>query len=105
MIDERIEAIYEEFRCELGIHKKDIIQAQNLHQILLQQNPFKYESPFLISSVCLYAISINMPQKVTLQDIEKISHIKKDDIVKCYELLLNSEAINFVQRSDDDILH
>ena len=105
MIDERIEAIYEEFRCELGIHEKDIIEAQNLHQILLEKNPIKYESPFLISAVCVYAISHNIPQKVTLEEIEKISHIKKDDIVKCYDMVMDSDSIGFIQRSDDDMLH
>ena len=105
MIDERIEAIYEEFRCELGIHEKDIIHAQNLHQILLEQNPFKYESPFLISAVCVFAISKKIPQRVSLEDIEKISHIKKDDIVKCYDLVLESKFVRFIQKHDDDMLH
>lgn len=105
MIDERVEAIYEEFRCELGIHEKDIIQAQNLHQILLEKNPIKYESPFLISAVCVYAISHSIPQKVTLEEIEKISHIKKDDIVKCYDMVIDSDSIGFIQRPDDDMLH
>lgn len=105
LIDERIEAIYEEFRCELGIHEKDIIQAQNLHQILLEKNPFKYESPFLISAVCVYAISHKIPQLVSLEDIENISHIKKNDIVKCYDLLLDSESMEFLKRRDDDMLH
>ncbi len=103
LIDKKVEAIYEEFRCELGIHKRNIIDAQNLHQNLLEKNPFRYESPFLISAVCVYAISQNIPQKVTLEDIENISHIKKEDIVTCYKMVLNSELSKFLQRPDDNV--
>ena len=104
MIDEKIQNIYEEFRCELGIHEKDIIKAQNLHSELLDKNPFRYESPFLVSAVCVYAISKKIPQEVTLEDIENIIHIKKDDILKCYDMI-DAETTSFIQSSDDDILH
>ena len=104
MIDEKTQEIYEEFRCALGIHERDIINAQNLHGDLIKKNPFGYESPFLISAVCVYAISHNIPQKVTLEDIENISHIKKDDIMKCYKMALDSELIGFLQPQDDDMI-
>ena len=103
MNDQKVEAIYEEFRCELGIHERDMVNAQNLHQDLLNKNPFRYESPYLLSAVCVYAISHNIPQDVTLEDIEKISHIKKEDILKCYKLVLDSELSGFLQQRDDDI--
>ena len=103
MIDEKTESIYEEFRCELGIHERDIINAQNLHKQLSSKNPFRYESPFLISAVCVYAISHNIPQKITIEEIEKISHIKRDDIVKCYKMALNSEINSSIKRPDDDV--
>ncbi len=105
LIDKKVQAIYEEFRCELGIHQRNIIDAQNLHQYLLDKNPFRYESPFLISAVCVYAISQNIPQKVTLDEIENISHIKKKDIVTCYKMVLNSEFSAFLQQPDDDVFH
>lgn len=101
-MDDNLQSIYEEFRCELGLHKKDIAHAQNLHKDLLNKNPFRYESPYLISAVCVYAISNNVPQKVTIQDIENISHIKKEDIVKCYKLALESELEGFLEQKDDD---
>ena len=101
MIDDKVQSIYEEFRCELGLHKKDIISAQNLHKDLLEKNPFRYESPYLISAVCVYAISHNIPQRVSLEDIEKISHIKKGDILKCYKLALDSELNGFLEPKDD----
>ncbi len=103
MIDHKVEAIYEEFRCELGIHERDVLNAENLHQDLLNKNPFRYESPYLLSAVCVYAISHDIPQDVTLEDIEKISHIKKEDILKCYKLVLDSELSGFLQQRDDDI--
>jgi transcription initiation factor TFIIIB Brf1 subunit/transcription initiation factor TFIIB len=102
-MDEKTKEIYEEFRCELGIHEKDIINAQNLHRDLLNKNPFRYESPYLISAVCVYTISHTIPQKVTLEDIENISHIKKEDITKCYKLVLDTELGGFLQQRDDDM--
>ena len=102
MIDEKSIAIYEEFRCELGLHERDILDAQRLHKELLEKNPFRYESPYLVSAVCVYAISHMVPQEITLEDIENISHIKKDDIVKCYKLALDSELSGSIQQRDDD---
>ena len=102
-MDEKAKEIYEEFRCALGIHERDIVDAQNLHRDLLNKTPFRYESPYLISAVCIYAISHMIPQKVSLEDIENISHIKKNDIMKCYKLVLDSELSGFLQQRDDDI--
>ena len=103
MIDKKIESIYEEFRCELGIHERDILDAQKLHKQLFAKNPFRYESPFLISAVCVYAISHNIPQKITLEEIEKICHIRSDDILKCYKLVLDSEIGQSLSNHDDDV--
>jgi hypothetical protein len=44
-----------------------------------------------------------IPQKVTIEDIENISHIKKNDIMKCYKLVLDSELSGFLQQRDDDV--
>ena len=71
MIDKKAEAIYEEFRCELGIHERDIVDAQKLHRDLVNKNPFRYESPYLVSAVCVYAISHIAPQEIPLQDIDQ----------------------------------
>ena len=83
--------IYKKFQEEFQIEESAIINAQNLHLELLEKNPFKYESFYLIAAVCLYAISQATPQKVTLEDIEKVSHIKKSEIEKCYNLVLEIE--------------
>ncbi len=83
--------IYKRFQEEFGIEESAIINAENLHLELLEKNPFKYESFYLIAAVCLYSISQTIPQKITLEDIEKLSHIKKDEIVKCYNLVLEIE--------------
>ena len=83
--------IYKRFQEEFGIEESAIIKAENLHLELLEKNPFKYESFYLIAAVCLYTISQMIPQKITLEDIETISHIKKDEIEKCYNLVLEIE--------------
>jgi transcription initiation factor TFIIIB Brf1 subunit/transcription initiation factor TFIIB len=89
--DQKIITIYKKFQEEFKIDESDIINAENLHLELLEKNPFKYESFYLIAAVCVYAISHMIPKKITLEDIEKISHIKKEEIKKCYNLVLEIE--------------
>ncbi len=91
MNDQKIITIYKKFQEEFKIDESDIINAENLHLELLEKNPFKYESFYLIAAVCVYAISHMIPKKITLEDIEKISHIKKEEIKKCYNLVLEIE--------------
>lgn len=83
--------IYKKFQEEFSIDEATIINAENLHLELLGKNPFKYESFYLLAAVCLYAISHIIPKKITLEDIEKISHIKKEEIEKCYQMVLETE--------------
>lgn len=83
--------IYKKFQEEFGIDESDITIAEKLHLELLEKNPFKYESFYLIAAVCIYAVSHMLPKKITFQDIEKISHIKKEEIEKCYNLVLETE--------------
>ena len=91
MNDQKIITIYKKFQEEFKIDESDIVNAENLHLELLEKNPFKYESFYLIAAVCVYAISHMIPKKITLEDIEKISHIKKEEIKKCYNLVLEIE--------------
>jgi len=83
--------IYKKFQEEFEIEESVIINAENLHLALLEKNPFRYESFYLIAAVCIYAISHMIPKKITFEDIEKISHIKKEEIEKCYNLVLEME--------------
>ncbi|MFZ8907525.1 MAG: cyclin family protein [Nitrosopumilaceae archaeon] len=83
--------IYKKFQEEFEIDESVIINAQNLHLELLEKNPFKYESFYLIAAVCMYAISQSIPQKISLEEIEEVSHIKKTEIEKCYNLVLEIE--------------
>jgi len=83
--------IYKKFQEEFSIDEEAIMNAENLHLELLGKNPFRYESFYLIAAVCLYAISHVIPRNITLEDIEKVSHIKKEEIEKCYRLVLEIE--------------
>lgn len=83
--------IYKKFQEEFGIDDSAIINAENMHLELLEKNPFKYESFYLLAAVCLYSISQATPNKISLEEIERVSHIKKDDIEKCYNLILDIE--------------
>ncbi len=91
MNNQKIVTIYKKFQEEFGIDESIIIDAENLHLELLEKNPFKYESFYLIAAVCLYATSQMFTKKITLEEIEKISHIKKEEIEKCYNLMLDIE--------------
>ena len=91
MNNQKTITIYKKFQEEFKIDEKTIIDAENLHLELLGKNPFKYESFYLVAAVCLYATSHMSPKKITLDDIEKISHIKKEEIQKCYNLMLEIE--------------
>ena len=91
MNNQKIVTIYKKFQEEFGIDESIIIDAENLHLELLEKNPFKYESFYLIAAVCLYATSQMFTKKITLEEIEKVSHIKKEEIEKCYNLMLDIE--------------
>ncbi len=91
MNNQKIVTIYKKFQEEFGIDESIIIDAENLHLELLEKNPFKYESFYLIAAVCLYATSQMFSKNITLEEIEKISHIKKEEIEKCYNLMLDIE--------------
>jgi len=83
--------IYDRFKAEFGLDEKSIINAENLHLELIEKTPFKYESFYLIAAVCIYAVSQMIPKKISLEDMEKISHIKKTEIEKCYHLILETK--------------
>ncbi len=91
MNNQKTITIYKKFQEEFEIDESSIINAENLHLELLEKNPFKYESFYLIAAVCIYAISHVIPKNITLEDIERISHIKKEEIEKCYNLVLEIE--------------
>jgi len=89
--DQKTITIYKKFQEEFEIDDSAIVNAENLHLELLEKNPFKYESFYLIAAVCLYAISHGTPKNITLEDIERVSHIKKEEIAKCYNMVLEIE--------------
>jgi transcription initiation factor TFIIIB Brf1 subunit/transcription initiation factor TFIIB len=83
--------IYKKFQEDFKLDDSAILKAENLHLELLEKNPFRYESFYLIAAVCVYAISHVIPKNITLEDIERVSHIKKEEIEKCYNLVLDTE--------------
>ena len=91
MNNQKTITIYKKFQEEFEIDESSIINAENLHLELLEKNPFKYESFYLLAAVCIYAISHVIPKNITLEDIERVSHIKKEEIEKCYNLVLEIE--------------
>ena len=84
-MDRKIEIIYKKFQFKLKLNQDIINYAQRLHEDLIEKNPFKYESPYLIVAICIFTVSRISEQPKTLKEIAKVSHIKEDDLKKCYE--------------------
>ena len=86
-MDRKIEIIYKKFQFKLKLNKDTINYAQRLHDELIEKNPFKYKSPYLIVAICIFTVSRISEQPKTLKEIAEISHIKEDDLKKCYEMV------------------
>ena len=86
-MDRKIEIIYKKFQFKLKLNQDTINYAQRLHEDLIEKNPFKYESPYLIVAICIFTVSRISESPKTLKEIAKVSHIKEDDLKKCYEMV------------------
>ncbi len=91
MNNQKTITIYKKFQDEFRIDELQIIEAENLHLELLEKNPFRYESFYLIAAVCLYAVSQTTENQISLERMEELTHIKKEEIEKCYNLMLEIE--------------
>ena len=87
LMDKKIKTIYQEFQSKLKLNQDTIEYAQRLHEDLSDKSPFKYESPYLIVAICIFTVSRIADEPKTLNDISKISHIKEQDLRKCYEMV------------------
>ena len=79
-----IERVYQELQSELKIDQKTIEYSKRLHQDLVQKALFKYESPYLIASISIYAVTCMEGQPKPLDDIALVSHIKESALKECY---------------------
>ena len=92
LIDRKIGIIYKKFQFKLKLTQDTIDYAQKLHETLMKKTPFKYESPYLIVPICIYTVSRISENPKSLNDIAELSHIKEDDLRKCYDMVF--EEIN-----------
>jgi len=92
LIDRKIGIIYKKFQFKLKLTKDTIDYAQKLHETLMKKTPFKYESPYLIVPICIYTVSRISEKPKSLSEIAELSHIKEDDLRKCYDMVF--EEIN-----------
>lgn len=88
-MDKKITSIYKEFQRELKLNQDTIDYGQRLHEDLMEKNPFKYESPYLIVAICIFTVSRIAENPKTLKEIAQISHIKETDLKKCYEMVFD----------------
>ena len=86
-MDGKITSIYTEFQKELKLNQDTIDFAQRLHEELIEENPFKYESPYLIVAICIFTVSRISESPKTLKEIAEVSHIKEGDLRKCYDIV------------------
>jgi len=87
VMDGTIISIYKEFQRELKLNQDTIDYAQRLHENLIEKNPFKYESPYLIVAICIFTVSRISEMPKTLKEVAEVSHIREVDLKKCYEMV------------------
>lgn len=81
---EKIETVYQELQSELRLNHETILYSRKLHEDLVQKDLFKYESPYLIASISIYAVTCMEGQPKSLRDISLVSHIKETALRECY---------------------
>ena len=82
---QKLEDIYHEFQSELELSQDTIDYASRLHISLIEKDLFKYESPYLISAICIFAVSCLKGKPRTLEEISKFSHIKETSLHACFD--------------------
>ena len=88
-MERRTEIIFKKFQFKLKLSNQIIDYAQTLYNDLLKKNSFKYESPYLLVAICIFTVSRIEEQTISLEEIAGISHIKEDDLKKCFEMVFD----------------
>jgi len=95
LIDRKVGIIYKKFQFKLKIEKETINYAKKLHENLIEKNLFKYESPYLMVPICIFTVSRISEKPTTLTEMAKISHIKEEDLRKCYDMVFGEIDASF----------
>jgi transcription initiation factor TFIIIB Brf1 subunit/transcription initiation factor TFIIB len=82
---EKIPVIYKEFQSELELSQDTLDYSERLHQDLIEKDLFRYESPYLISAICIFAVSCLKGEPISLKEISDVSHIKESSLMECYD--------------------
>lgn len=89
MLDRKTEIIFKKFQFKLKLKNQIIQYAQTLYHDLLEKNSLKNESPYLLVGICIFTVSRIEDQSTTLEEIAEISHIKEEDLRKCFEMVFD----------------
>ena len=89
MLDRKTEIIFKKFQFKLKLSNQIIEYSQTLFNDLLEKNSLKYESPYLLVAICIFTVSRIEEQSTSLEEIANISHIKEDDLKKCFEVVFD----------------
>jgi len=87
VLDRKTEIIFKKFQFKLKLKNQIIQYAKTLYYDLLQRNSLQNESPYLLVGICIFTVSRIEEQSTTLEDIAAISHIREEDLRKCFELV------------------
>lgn len=85
MKEQQIENIYGQFQTKLDLTRDTLDYSQRLHQDLIEKDIFRYESPYLISAICIFAVSCLKGEPITIKEISGISHLKESSVMECYD--------------------
>lgn len=80
----QIETVYQELQSELELNQDTVNYSRRLHEDLVQKSLFKYESPYLIAAISIFAVTCMKGKPKPLKDISVVSHIKENALKECY---------------------
>lgn len=81
----KIDTVYQELQSELYLDQYTVNYSRKLHDNLVQKPLFKFESPYLIAAICIFAVSCMEGTPKPLQKISVVSHIKEKALREFYQ--------------------
>lgn len=83
-MDRNTEIIFKKFQFKLKITPEVIQYAKKLYEDLKEKNLFKYESPYLITAICVYTVLRIDESPKSITEISEVCHIKEEALKEGY---------------------
>ena len=80
-MNSKTESVYKEFQSKLKLDSDCVKKAQKLHEILINYDSLRSESPYLIAATCILTMSCINKTPKTLGEVSKILHVREENIL------------------------